>query len=88
MSGYDPKSIRTASVARKTGETDIQCSITLDHAPDTQQVIQVNTGIGFLNHVRSVAPDRSSIDGGADHQASPCSGGRCRCSMPSPSTAA
>lgn len=51
MAGYDSKSIRTASVSRKTGETDIQCTITLDHAPDAKQVIEINTGIGFLNHV-------------------------------------
>ncbi|KWU44760.1 imidazoleglycerol-phosphate dehydratase [Rhodotorula sp. JG-1b] len=51
MAGYDSKSIRTASVSRKTGETDIQCSITLDHAPDAKQVIEINTGIGFLNHM-------------------------------------
>lgn len=52
-SQYDPHSIRTATVTRKTGETDIQCTLTLDVEAGAKQVIEVDTGIGFLNHVRS-----------------------------------
>ncbi|KAF8307297.1 putative HIS3-imidazoleglycerol-phosphate dehydratase [Clavulina sp. PMI_390] len=43
--------IRTASVARKTNETDIQVSITLDVDPSVKQEISINTGIGFLDHM-------------------------------------
>ncbi|WVQ94371.1 imidazoleglycerol-phosphate dehydratase [Kwoniella sp. CBS 9459] len=43
---------RTASVERKTSETSISCSIDLDHVPGvTEQVIEVSTGIGFLDHM-------------------------------------
>lgn len=42
---------RSASVARTTNETDIRVAIALDHAPDQIQVINVSTGIGFLDHV-------------------------------------
>nr|ODN98666.1 imidazoleglycerol-phosphate dehydratase [Cryptococcus depauperatus CBS 7855] len=43
---------RIASVERKTSETQITCSIDLDHVPGvTSQIIQVNTGIGFLDHM-------------------------------------
>lgn len=52
MSTYNSSSIRTATVTRKTAETDISCTLTLDHAPGTKQVIEVSTGIGFLDHVR------------------------------------
>lgn len=45
--------MRTATVARKTGETDIACTITLDHAPGVKQNIEISTGIGFLDHVRA-----------------------------------
>jgi imidazoleglycerol phosphate dehydratase HisB len=45
-------SSRTATVERTTSETQITCSIDLDHVPGvTKQVIEVNTGIGFLDHV-------------------------------------
>lgn len=45
-------SARTASVERNTSETQITCTIDLDHVPGvTKQVIEVNTGIGFLDHV-------------------------------------
>jgi len=50
---YDSKSIRTASVTRKTAETNISCTITLDHAPGVKQDISIKTGIGFLDHVGS-----------------------------------
>lgn len=44
---------RTASVSRETSETSISCTITLDNIPGvTEQVIDVSTGIGFLDHVR------------------------------------
>jgi imidazoleglycerol-phosphate dehydratase len=43
---------RTASVERKTSETEITCSIDLDYQPGVgKQEISVNTGIGFLDHV-------------------------------------
>jgi imidazoleglycerol-phosphate dehydratase len=48
---YDSKSIRTATVARKTAETNITCTISLDHAPGVKQAIDIKTGIGFLDHV-------------------------------------
>ncbi|KAK1920856.1 imidazoleglycerol-phosphate dehydratase [Papiliotrema laurentii] len=45
-------SSRTATVERTTSETQITCSIDLDHVPGvTKQVIEVNTGIGFLDHM-------------------------------------
>lgn len=50
---YDSKSIRTATVTRKTAETNISCTITLDHAPGVKQDISIKTGIGFLDHVSS-----------------------------------
>jgi imidazoleglycerol-phosphate dehydratase len=40
---------RTASLARKTNETDIKVSINLDDKFD--QKINIDTGIGFLDHV-------------------------------------
>lgn len=40
---------RTASLDRKTNETDIKVSINLDDKFD--QKININTGIGFLDHV-------------------------------------
>jgi len=46
--------VRSATVARKTNETDIQVSLTLDTDPSVSQVIQVSTGIGFLDHVSSL----------------------------------
>lgn len=43
---------RVASVERKTSETEISCTINLDHDPAVgKQVIDVHTGIGFLDHV-------------------------------------
>lgn len=48
---YDPTAVRTATVERKTSETSIQCTITLDHQPGVKQAIEVSTGIGFLDHV-------------------------------------
>lgn len=46
--------VRTATVARKTNETDIVVSLTLDVDPSVKQEISVNTGIGFLDHVCSI----------------------------------
>lgn len=47
-------SSRTATVSRKTNETQIDVTIDLDCAPGsaTKQTITVSTGIGFLDHVR------------------------------------
>ena len=49
---------RQASISRKTNETQIEVFIDLDCAPGTQktQTIEVSTGIGFLDHVRSFVP--------------------------------
>lgn len=61
---FDSKSIRTATVSRKTAETTITCTIALDHAPGVKQVIDVSTGIGFLDHVRS-SPGAEGAEGGS-----------------------
>ncbi|KAJ3789894.1 IGPD-domain-containing protein [Lentinula aff. detonsa] len=44
---------RTASISRKTNETNIEVSINLDCAPGAgaAQEINVSTGIGFLDHM-------------------------------------
>lgn len=44
---------RTAAISRKTSETEIELSINLDCGPGAKdaQVINVSTGIGFLDHV-------------------------------------
>ncbi|KAG7452781.1 IGPD-domain-containing protein [Guyanagaster necrorhizus] len=46
-------SVRTASIFRKTSETQIEVSINLDCAPGSNvvQTIDVSTGIGFLDHM-------------------------------------
>ncbi|KAG8715192.1 imidazoleglycerol-phosphate dehydratase [Ceratobasidium sp. 423] len=45
-------SARTATISRKTSETDIEVTLTLDCNPGlTKQVIDVGTGIGFLDHM-------------------------------------
>jgi imidazoleglycerol phosphate dehydratase HisB len=41
--------VRKATLSRKTNETDINIELCLDSAGD--QAIDVNSGIGFLNHV-------------------------------------
>jgi imidazoleglycerol-phosphate dehydratase len=48
---YSP---RTASVTRKTNETNIQVTLNLDATPGSgiQQEIDIKTGVGFLDHVR------------------------------------
>lgn len=47
-----PFAVRSASIQRKTNETNIQCSLALDvHPTSAPQVINVKTGIGFLDHV-------------------------------------
>jgi len=53
MAPNGTQQIRTATISRKTGETEIECTLTLDHHPGTKQVIEVDTGVGFYNHVRS-----------------------------------
>jgi hypothetical protein len=43
---------RTATVERKTSETQITCTLALDNQPGVNaQEIDVHTGIGFLDHV-------------------------------------
>ena len=44
---------RQAKISRKTNETQIEVSIDLDGAsnPSAAQVIDISTGIGFLDHV-------------------------------------
>ena len=46
---------RTATISRKTNETEIEVYINLDCQPGSAspQVIDVSTGIGFLDHVRT-----------------------------------
>jgi hypothetical protein len=45
---------RIATISRKTNETEIEVSINLDCQPGSasEQIIDVSTGIGFLDHVR------------------------------------
>jgi imidazoleglycerol-phosphate dehydratase len=50
----DGKSIRSATVSRITKETSITCTLQLDHPVGVKQVIDVSTGIGFLDHVSSI----------------------------------
>jgi len=40
------------NIDRKTFETDIQCSLLLNQYEN--QVIEIDTGIGFLDHVRII----------------------------------
>jgi imidazoleglycerol-phosphate dehydratase len=51
-------SARVASISRKTNETDIQVELNLDatHGSGITQEIDVNTGIGFLDHVNPYHP--------------------------------
>lgn len=42
--------LRTATVSRKTNETDIHITLTMDCAG--AQAIEIDSGIGFLDHVR------------------------------------
>nr|ADW23571.1 imidazoleglycerol-phosphate dehydratase [uncultured organism] len=45
------KPVRSATVSRKTNETNITCKLALDHAVGVKQAIDVKTGIGFLDHM-------------------------------------
>lgn len=49
---------RTATIERKTNETQISVAINLDCQAGTgnKQEISVSTGIGFLDHVRADLP--------------------------------
>ena len=51
---------RSASIVRKTNETDIKVTLSLDEDPDVAQSISISTGIGFLDHVSIVAYPRVS----------------------------
>jgi imidazoleglycerol-phosphate dehydratase len=46
---------RTAIITRKTNETEIEVFVNLDCQPGnpTAQTIDISTGIGFLDHVRT-----------------------------------
>ncbi|KAJ1903509.1 imidazoleglycerol-phosphate dehydratase [Coemansia sp. S100] len=44
--------VRSANIARKTNETDIKISLSIDMADaSAEQIIDINTGIGFLDHM-------------------------------------
>lgn len=47
---------RKATISRNTNETQIEVLLDLDWSPSSglQQEIKVSTGIGFLDHVRSM----------------------------------
>ncbi|KAG8747636.1 imidazoleglycerol-phosphate dehydratase [Ceratobasidium sp. 414] len=50
------ESIRSATVSRKTSETDIEVKLELDCNPGLkEQIIEVSTGIGFLDHDSALA---------------------------------
>lgn len=49
---------RTASISRKTGETDISLSINLDGSG----VAKVNTGVGFFDHMLTLLARHALID--------------------------
>ena len=53
-----PELIRTAEVARKTGETDIQLGLAIDGAGASS----VATGIGFLDHMLTLFSRHSLMD--------------------------
>jgi imidazoleglycerol-phosphate dehydratase len=52
---------RSASVVRKTNETDIKVTLTLDNLDDAQS-INIRTGIGFLDHVSIVINLNSAVN--------------------------
>ena len=54
---------RTATISRKTNETQIEVFVSLDCAPGSGQTqnIDVSTGIGFLDHV-AVSPYSGCVD--------------------------
>ncbi|KAH9951947.1 IGPD-domain-containing protein [Amylocystis lapponica] len=54
---------RTAQLARKTNETDIQVAINLDCQPGSgnAQQISVSTGIGFLDHMYTALAKHSGM---------------------------
>jgi hypothetical protein len=57
--------IRSATVERITNETKIKCSLSLDvDAASAKQEIDVQTGIGFLDHVSRRSGGSSCLGGG------------------------
>ena len=54
---------RQASVSRKTNETEIEVFIDLDCQPGSNvaQVIDVSTGIGFLDHMYTALAKHSGM---------------------------
>ena len=82
---------RTATISRKTNETEIEVHINLDCQPGSasQQIISISTGIGFLDHVRfSKNPTYRDRRDPNDSHVTVCMHARTRrCTMPLPSTA-
>ncbi|TFK76594.1 IGPD-domain-containing protein [Pluteus cervinus] len=54
---------RTASIERKTNETEISVTVNLDSSttPNASQVIEISTGIGFLDHMYTALAKHSGI---------------------------
>lgn len=50
--------LRTASISRRTGETDIQLSLTIDGTG----IAEVSTGIGFLDHMLTLFAKHGLFD--------------------------
>jgi imidazoleglycerol-phosphate dehydratase len=49
---------RTASITRKTGETDISCALTLDGSGQAK----ISTGLGFLDHMLTALARHARIN--------------------------
>jgi len=54
-------STRKASLSRKTNETQIDVSIVLDCGSTIPQIIDISTGIGFLDHMYSALAKHSGM---------------------------
>ncbi|KAJ7090283.1 IGPD-domain-containing protein [Mycena belliarum] len=57
-------SARQATISRKTNETQIDVTLNLDCAPGSgvEQIIDISTGIGFLDHASYIPPQVSVAD--------------------------
>ena len=82
---------RTANISRNTNETEIEVYINLDCQPGSasQQIINISTGIGFLDHVRFSFPQKNPTHYALeiDMDARFTCVRVCRCTTPLPSTA-